>query len=110
MDRSRKLLAFGALYFLLGLSCSYLPHTPEARYQSDLPYKLVYVHGEVFLKFTGADNPPFGPFWQTEYGDFRYEEPPGYIHSVSRFGESWHYSHSYVHMASEPVDASELVD
>jgi hypothetical protein len=102
-----------ALVGLALLSCSHTPtspHTPESRYGSSLPYQLVYVEGQVYLRFTVGDSPAFGPFVRSENGDFRYEEPPGYFHSVSRSGESWYYSHSYVHMASELVDAAEILD
>ena len=70
---------------------------------------MVFVEGEVYLRTFDPNGALLGPFKKESNGDFSYEEPPGYFHSVSSSTEGeWWYSWSYVHMSGDPVDASEL--
>lgn len=90
-------------------SCSHARHTPESRYTTQPAHQLVYIEGDLYLHFGGSPNKPIGPFAENEYGDLKFEDPPDYYHHVSQSNGKWFYSHSYLHMKSVPVDATELL-
>lgn len=109
---SKSIKGFGlCLAALLG-SCAQEPqgfHTPESRYASNHSHKIVFVDGVVYLTTANSNGELIGPFEQGASGGFTHEDPPGYFHQISPGdGEDWTYSWDYLHMRSQPVDASEL--
>ena len=93
-------------------SCTHTPsgfHTPESRYGTGSPAKIIFIDGEVYLRRLDPDPQPLGPFERESNGDYSFEDPPGYFHSLNPGLEGeWLYAWSYLHMSGDPVDASEL--
>jgi hypothetical protein len=48
--------------------------TPRERYFSTDPFRLVIVHGRIYLKFTGNDSEPSGPFERISDNIYEYRD------------------------------------
>ncbi len=86
-------------------------NTPIGQYASELPYKIVFIQDQVFLKFMANDTAPFGPFFPDSHGTpaaYTYEDSRGGVRSIRSHGEDWWYSWSHIKMRAQEVDASEL--
>jgi hypothetical protein len=97
------------------LGCSeprYPMDTPASEYESNQPYKIVYLEDQIFLNYTLGKAPPFGPFsLDPRAGVVRYLYPDsrGGTHSIALIGEDWWYSWSQMKRRGQAVDASELM-
>jgi len=80
--------------------------TPQDRYASNEPYKIVIVSGDVYLKLVSSPAPPFGPFRRVSPTEFRHSKKS--TQSVYLQQGTWLYTDDEVSMSAQRVDASEL--